>query len=51
MRTWARPGSGMGLSTSLKGVPGLVISAALIVLAIGTTSFRLWTCSMLVAAT
>src|SRR5712692_6075801 len=33
MRTWPLPASGMGFSTSLKGIPGLVISTALIVLA------------------
>src|SRR2546428_13687933 len=36
MRTWPRPVSGTGLSTSLKGVPGFMISTALIVLAISS---------------
>src|SRR6267378_5280217 len=39
IRTWPRPASGMGFSTSLKGVPGLVISTALIVLAMRLTSW------------
>src|SRR6266850_1908450 len=39
IRTWRRPASGMGFSTSLKGVPGLVISTALIVLAMRLTSW------------
>src|SRR5713101_7934232 len=40
MRTWPLPASGMGFSTSLEGIPGLVISTALIVLAM--RSYLLW---------
>src|SRR6266568_2947267 len=46
MRTWPRPASGMGFSTSLKGIPGLVISTALIVLAMWSHLLWSWTCSM-----